>query len=647
MEIARRIVRKIKRHATSLRKDVSVAGTELSTKVEDTRFASGKRVVQRLPGFVYGYFRNVAPYRFFVNATVSRVRLSLIDEKPEVINFNYISFWVKKDDGSYAKYDGSYQCAMSSVAEVLPDPDAAMQGTEGNSVSVHSKREIKPWWEVTFAEPVELAYIELYNRKDIHGKRERSLLVTAYNAQDKKVKRFSRVSSQLAWEQFQTQAAPLLKNTLDYMADLNSFSDGPALKKAVESFIFAPQISYKQDKEALLALLEKAHLAARQPTPDLPDSLNSALEVTIPDNAKALRITGFRRKLKRAVQLKVSVNEKILCLDEQSVSPTEALIELKARIWTLQHAHIFSLPLGTTTASTVVKIFCDDFYSKDAFVQRLVEYQDADGQWHTVETTLNNLQARVGLVTLHEWIIGTSWSASFTRHLAHLLATYRMSQARTAKPLLRANRGLLPDFYEGIKEGAHSATYIPAVTYTRHGLTIPFSEIDSGFLADRMAAFAAYLKAEYSLDAFPCYGTLLGIYRDGDFLPHDDDIDLAVIVDLPDGKTYRQATEDWAQKLSENGLQCRPPTPMSLNLHCYFEDFDMDLFFIYRIPEKSDKVWTHMQGYNVREVDRKLLEPLSELKFKGFTFNTPGNIEGFLKDRYGEGWVTPDPTYEL
>jgi len=89
------------------------------------------------------------------------------------------------------------------------------------------------------------------------------------------------------------------------------------------------------------------------------------------------------------------------------------------------------------------------------------------------------------------------------------------------------------------------------------------------------------------------------------------------------------------------------PTPSSLNMHCYFEDFDMDLFFIYRIADKPKKVWTHMEGYKTREVNRALFEPLTTLEFKGATFNIPGKVEGFLKDRYGPGWVTPDPTFEL
>ena len=187
--------------------------------------------------------------------------------------------------------------------------------------------------------------------------------------------------------------------------------------------------------------------------------------------------------------------------------------------------------------------------------------------------------ARLQLLEIMEWLLGSKWSKEFTHQLGHFMSTYRISHARAVKGLFKTQRELLPIFFEGIDSGAQSAKFLPRVTYARHGLVVPLKEIDSEFLALRMKRFCDFIKSCFGLDAFLCYGTLLGIYRDGDFLPHDDDVDLAVIVDLPEGETYRSESENWLEKFEQEGVKCRLPTPTSLNMHCYFEDFDMDLFF--------------------------------------------------------------------
>lgn len=81
------------------------------------------------------------------------------------------------------------------------------------------------------------------------------------------------------------------------------------------------------------------------------------------------------------------------------------------------------------------------------------------------------------------------------------------------------NRALLPSFYNGVEDGGSRSHHLPKVRFTRHGLSVPFSEQDSQFLAKRMKEFCEFLKLEFGLQAFPCYGTLLGLYRDKDFYP--------------------------------------------------------------------------------------------------------------------------------
>jgi predicted nucleotidyltransferase len=601
----------------------------------------------RLPGFVFGLFRNVAAKRFKIDMPLRTIKLSLIAEYKEILHFNHIAIWARDGRGELYRINEGYKCEMSSVSATLPDPEQAMLGSGANSVSVHSKRELKPWWQIQFEKVHHVEFIELYNRKDEWGSRTKSLVVTGWAESGIKVYQGGWVIKAGVSKSFYESGLPLLERCHDYLCEHGMTSQAKKLEGQFVGWITSKQTSETQ-KHKLLDLLRDTQIKIQRNTPDISGTEANPHIFRVPVGTTQVRVIGYRRKMPRPVALCVSIGGEKLTLSEATDNRyVEQHYKDVEQVWTLQHAHVFYLDVPSLVKGGEVSCWYADFYSGDAFVQRSIQTSKDGKEWLTIETTIDYLAARLALISAQEWLLGEIWSESFVKQLGHFLATFRMSQARTVKPLLRANRQFLPSFYEGVKAGGGTSQFLPPVVYTRHGLTIPFEYIDSDFLANRMKRFIDFLDAKLGLKAFPCYGTLLGIHRDGDFLPHDDDIDLAVVVDLPQGTNYLDATKQWAVALGEFGVLSRPPTPSSLNLHCYFEDFDMDLFFVYRIPGKSDNVWTHMEGYQVREVERSLLEPLSTLNFCGYDFYAPAKIEAFLEDRYGKGWSKPDPTFEL
>ena len=644
---------KLAKKTLQLSKDLvkSRNNKSLSTAANDNlstlSFLDGKSpVITRLPGFVYGPLRNIGSTFFRVNSRVSTVQLELINENPEILNFNFLAFWIENEEGNLIRYEGSVICEMSSVVEVLPDPKACLRGDERNTVSVHSKREIRPWWKATLPEPRKIAYVEFCNRKDVWGVRSRGMIFRAFDTHGKCIFRHSKVIKKDAFQAFSEQGAYTLNSCSNYLSE-QGYTE---LCDSVNS-LFTKWLKSKHTNEAhreeLLSLLSAADEIIRVATPDMAGTKEEGLEFTVPKGTKYFRVIAFSQKATRDLEMFIDNNGTTSSL---RTSHTEVLdpciFDAKRRNWLLQGVHIFKHKLDISRESDIT-VWHGGYYSSSAFVQRIIQTSKDGKSWRTIESTLETMLARLQLLEIMEWLLGSKWSKEFTHQLGHFMSTYRISHARAVKGLFKTQRELLPIFFEGIDSGAQSAKFLPRVTYARHGLVVPLKEIDSEFLALRMKRFCDFIKSCFGLDAFLCYGTLLGIYRDGDFLPHDDDVDLAVIVDLPEGETYRSESENWLEKFEQEGVKCRLPTPTSLNMHCYFEDFDMDLFFIYRIPKKQKSVWTHMEGYKTREVKRDLFEPLSPIDFKGFSFNTPGNIEGFLQDRYGLGWVTPDPTFEL
>ncbi|MBZ2163628.1 LicD family protein [Alteromonas stellipolaris] len=603
-------------------------------------------IIKRLPGFVYGPLRNIGSSFFRVDSYATTLQIELINENPEILNFNFLAFWVEDKQGQLIRYNGPVDCEMSSVAEVLPDPEACIRGDERNTVSVHSKREINPWWKATFPEPLKIAYVEFCNRKDDWGARSRGVVFSAFDINGKLIAKHSKVIKKDASKAFSEHGLFTLRSSLSYLNN-QGYS---ALKDSIDN-LFAKYLTSDIDSEAhreeLLSLLSEADKAIRIDTPDMAGDKENGLKFSIPTGVKYFRVIAFSQKATRLLEMNIENNGNSSPLSASHTDELDtSIFDVKLKNWLLQGVHVFNYTLDSSQENNIT-IWHGGYYSSSAFVQRIIQTSEDGKSWLTIESTLENMLARLQLLEMMEWILSRKWTKTFTHQLGHFMSTYRISHARAVKALFKGQRDLMPVFFEGIDSGAQSAKYIPRVTYARHGLVVPLKEIDSEFLAIRMKRFCDFIKDNFALEAFPCYGTLLGIYRDGDFLPHDDDVDLAVIVDLPEGETYRSASEAWLSKFEQAGVKCRLPTPSSLNMHCYFEDFDMDLFFIYRIPKKTNKVWTHMEGYRTREVKQDLLEPLSTLDFKGVTFNAPKNVEGFLQDRYGPGWVKPDPTFEL
>lgn len=607
----------------------------------------GKYIKSKLPGLLYGRFRNLNSWYFDVNKRINRFNIRLISEQKEVLNFNHVIFWVRNENDHLVRYQGKYSCTMSSCAKALPDPNAVMRGDRSNTVSVHSKRELQPWWEVSFPGEIDVVCVEIVNRKDVWGKRLFSAILTGYNADNKQVYKFSNAI-----------VSGYVHNTLNTVV--------PALEKIVlalrarghnaqaNSFLNQLNIYMNQKlpgtKELVLEEIHKVFDLMIVNTPDIGASEEQSLKLSLGNhhNYRFLRLTSFRRRLIRDVNLTLKVNGQTHELSESELleSDNERLLNIKRNAWALPAEHVFSFE-SETPFDENIQVWANDQFATDAIIMRTIEVSEDGIHWKTVDSTLADYENALSALSLTEWIIAEAWTPRFVNQVGEFLSTYRMHMTRTFKRNLSEHREHLPTYYDGVKKGGATAQYLPNAIFTRHGLSIPFSEQDSGFLALRMFEFAQLLEKEFGLQAFPCYGTLLGIYRDKDFLPHDDDIDLATVVPLPKGKTYREATMDWVKRLETIGIKSKPPTPTSLNLHCYFKDCDMDLFFVYSDDSHKNHVMTHMEGYKLRKVKKSLLLPLTTHEFMGHDFYAPHKIEAFLEDRYGKGWVSPDPYFEL
>lgn len=135
-------------------------------------------------------------------------------------------------------------------------------------------------------------------------------------------------------------------------------------------------------------------------------------------------------------------------------------------------------------------------------------------------------------------------------------------------------------------------------------------------------------------------GTALGFYREGGFIKHDDDIDVAIPVEreLDEGLLIKLFVDDLGmhigRKLTYRGkLQ---------QLACYDDDnvlFDMCFFwkderdgYVYRCPECN-------RPYRL---NKKYFGPPFIFKFHGRAYPLFDHTEEWLQYRYGDTWRIPE-----
>ena len=137
---------------------------------------------------------------------------------------------------------------------------------------------------------------------------------------------------------------------------------------------------------------------------------------------------------------------------------------------------------------------------------------------------------------------------------------------------------------------------------------------------------------KHNIFFMPMWGTLLGIIRNGDFIDHDDDIDLMMLHE-DENKLY-----DALMELKERGVfLCRQhkgqiySVVSSEGIIC-----DIDVM--------KKACFPYSLGYCVileKYRPKRLFGKYKKIDFKGLKINVPENSDEFLTYFYGESWQIP------
>lgn len=146
-----------------------------------------------------------------------------------------------------------------------------------------------------------------------------------------------------------------------------------------------------------------------------------------------------------------------------------------------------------------------------------------------------------------------------------------------------------------------------------------------------------------NVHAFACYGTLLGLVRDGGLIPFDKDIDLG----LPHTEMERAVrclenhgwVEDPDPFLTNPRAMIHPTKKVSVDLSGFVIDPEEGTFTGFWLTNDVPHEWNRNTRYPPMELQKDITpagEPIWVLK----------HPEDWLMAIYGEGWKEPDPAFD-
>ncbi|WP_432450717.1 adenylyltransferase/cytidyltransferase family protein [Aliiroseovarius marinus] len=145
--------------------------------------------------------------------------------------------------------------------------------------------------------------------------------------------------------------------------------------------------------------------------------------------------------------------------------------------------------------------------------------------------------------------------------------------------------------------------------------------------------------SKYSDKVFLNSGTLLGVVRDGKLIDHDDDVDLAVVLEASSQEEAGRAFNQLQQELIAHGY-ARPHKPKQGGYDAIikFDVGDGMVFDLFPAWIEGDKL--NVYPYLLGEAKSSDLLPLKTCEITGLPI--PSNPERLLEVNYGENWRTPD-----
>jgi tetratricopeptide (TPR) repeat protein len=152
-----------------------------------------------------------------------------------------------------------------------------------------------------------------------------------------------------------------------------------------------------------------------------------------------------------------------------------------------------------------------------------------------------------------------------------------------------------------------------------------------------------FFRDQLGRDVFLMYGTLLGYYRDGGFIPGDDDFDAGYVSDETSPASVKREAQELIVELIRAGFTVSfnwRGRLFRVHLQQTAASAHVDLRPLWF---QGGKVWAH-NHLSVKSTRAEFL-PTVEGKLHDVLVLLPQDTKAFLRKQYGPGWRVPDPGF--
>ena len=180
--------------------------------------------------------------------------------------------------------------------------------------------------------------------------------------------------------------------------------------------------------------------------------------------------------------------------------------------------------------------------------------------------------------------------------------------------------------------------YRPVITKPANN--IPKDEFRAALIATLNCLDRAGLVANIA------YGTLLGLVRDDDFIPHDTDIDFTIDAAISPADIYAAFAGD-SDFVAYSYRDLGPHAEQRAVITFFYRSMAIDFFRMFPDPDAPEFLWCGIAlcGRLLRFQHRRF--GLARHIFCGANVWVPDKPKQFLDEAYGPNWAVPDPFFPL